>query len=242
MVSNKQQLEEHLAPLQKTIGYTFKDINLLIRALCHKSYAHENKVENNERLEFLGDAILQFVMSDQLMSLFPKLTEGFLSKFRAVLVSEKGLSKLARQINLGQFLLIGKGEEMTGGREKASILSDAMEALFAAVYLDSKSDDGVQSVGQIIVRLFQPEIKEAEKTFSTVDYKTDLQEFVQKNKLGNLVYQVLSESGPDHAKQFEIAIRINGRQFASGVGRSKKAAEQEAAVATLQQLKKEYGS
>lgn len=242
MSNNKQSTVLNLDALQSTVGYRFKNVELLERALCHKSYAHEKKVENNERLEFLGDAVLQFVMSDQLMTLFPLLSEGFLSKFRAVLVSEKGLSKVAKQIELGQFLRIGKGEEMTGGRKKPSILSDAMEALFAAVYLDSKEKAGASEVSQMIVRLFKSEIKEAEKTFSSVDYKTDLQEYVQKNKCGDLVYQVLSETGPDHAKQFKIAILIRGKQFGTGMGRSKKAAEQEAAVAALQQLKGKYGS
>lgn len=242
-MNSKQQVSaEMLLPLQQTIGYRFQDSALLRQALCHKSYAHENKVQNNERLEFLGDAVLQFVMSDHLMGLFPELSEGLLSKFRAVLVSEKGLSKLAQQIQLGGFLLIGKGEEMTGGREKSSILADAMEALFAAVYLDSRGEHGVTTVRELITRLFKTEIQTAEKNFSRVDYKTDLQEYVQKNKIGNLQYKVMSETGPDHAKEFEIAILIDEKKYGSGIGRSKKAAEQQAAVAALQQLKGGYES
>ena len=142
---------EQLQDLQKEINYEFKDLTLLIQALTHKSFAHENNQDNNERLEFLGDAILQFVISDHLMTKYPELPEGMLSKFRAVLVSETGLSTLAKKMGLGQYLFIGKGEEITGGREKNSILSDALEALFAAVFLDSKGEDGVKTISLIII-------------------------------------------------------------------------------------------
>lgn len=228
-----------LVPLQETIGYEFKDILLLIQALTHKSYAHENDLENNERFEFLGDAILQFVISEHLMTHYPDLPEGMLSKFRAVLVSEKGLSKLAKKIDLGRYLFIGKGEEITGGREKNSILSDALEALFSAVYLDSRNEDGVQTVKKTIKSLFHEEIEIAEQTFTYIDYKTDFQEFVQKNKLGNLSYQVIDEKGPDHDKEFITALKVDDRVYGIGSGKSKKTSEQNAAIDAFRKLKKQ---
>lgn len=227
-----------LDQLQKKIGYTFKNNDLLVQALTHKSYAHENNQENNERLEFLGDAILQFVISDHLMTSYPELPEGMLSKFRAVLVSEKGLSSLAKKIDLGRYLFIGKGEEITGGREKTSILSDALEALFSAVFLDSRAENGVRLTGNLIKKLFQEEISLAEKTFATIDYKTDFQEYVQKNKLGTLAYKVIEERGPDHDKEFVTALMVGDRVYGTGTGKSKKASEQNAAVNAFKQVKK----
>lgn len=225
-----------LERLQDVIGYRFKNINYLIQALTHKSYAHENNSANNERLEFLGDAILQFVMSEYLMANYPDLPEGMLSKFRAVLVSEKGLSNLAQKIDLGQYLLIGKGEEITGGRDKSSILSDALEALFCAIFLDSRERDGVSTISHIIRQLFQEEIRKAEKTFSSIDYKTDFQEYVQKNKLGPLTYRVIEERGPDHDKEFVTALMIADRIYGVGTGKSKKISEQAAAVNAFQKI------
>ncbi len=233
---------EKLDKLQQTIAYKFADIRLLIQALTHKSFAHENDQENNERLEFLGDAILQFVMSDHLMNNYPDLPEGMLSKFRAVLVSEKGLSKLAQKINLGHYLFIGKGEEITGGRAKSSILSDALEALFSAVYLDSKKDNGVEIVARMIKTLFAEEIEKAEETFATVDYKTDFQEYVQKNKLGTLVYKVIEERGPDHDKEFVTALMVGDQIFGVGTGKSKKMSEQHAAIDAFKKLRNRNGS
>lgn len=228
---------QKLEMLQQKIGYSFKTPALLIQALTHKSYAHENDQTNNERLEFLGDAILQFVMSDHLMSAYPELPEGMLSKFRAVLVSEKGLSRLAQKIDLGLYLFIGKGEEITGGREKSSILSDALEALFSAVYLDSKTEHGVLVVTRMIKALFADEIEKAEETFASIDYKTDFQEYVQKNKLGILSYKVIEERGPDHDKEFVTALLVDDRLFGIGTGKSKKISEQHAAVNAFKRLK-----
>jgi ribonuclease-3 len=228
---------EKLEILQQKIRYSFKNARLLIQALTHKSFAHENDQKNNERLEFLGDAILQFVMSDHLMSNYPDLPEGMLSKFRAVLVSEKGLSRLAQKIDLGRYLFIGKGEEITGGREKNSILSDALEALFSAVYLDSKSEHGVVIVTEMIKTLFSDEIERAEETFASIDYKTDFQEYVQKNKLGTLSYKVVEERGPDHDKEFVTALLVDDKLFGIGTGKSKKISEQHAAVDAFKRLK-----
>ena len=182
MTPNQQEKSSQLVSLQENIGYRFENEQLLVQALTHKSYAHEHKIDDNERFEFLGDAILQFLMSDHLVSQYPELSEGLLSKFRAVLVSEAGLSKLARKIDLGHYLFIGKGEETTGGREKKSILSDALEALLSAIYLDSKQSHGVGEIRRIIEELFRSEIIDAEQTYTTIDYKTDLQELVQKKQ------------------------------------------------------------
>lgn len=228
-----------LESLQEKIGYQFEDIHLLVQALTHKSFAHENHQKNNERLEFLGDAILQFVMSDHLTNNYPELPEGMLSKFRAVLVSEKGLSKLAKKIDLGKYLFIGKGEEITGGREKSSILSDAIEALFSAIYLDSRNRQGVNMVTGIIKSLFADEIKKAEETFASVDYKTDFQEYVQKNKLGTLSYKVIEERGPDHDKEFVTALMVDEKTYGVGTGKSKKISEQHAAVDAFKKIKKD---
>ncbi len=229
-----------LEELQQRLGYQFQNINHLIQALTHKSYAHEHKQDNNERLEFLGDAILQFVISDYLMINYPDLPEGMLSKFRAVLVSENGLSTLAKKIELGRFVLIGKGEEITGGREKNSILSDTVEALFCAIFLDSREKEGIERVTDTIKSLFAEEIIIAEKTFSTVDYKTDFQEFVQKQKLGALNYKVIEESGPDHNKEFVTALMIANEIFGIGKGKSKKISEQNAAINAFEKIKDQY--
>ncbi len=237
--SKDQTNSSDLQKLQKKIGYLFKDCGLLTQALTHKSYAHEHKLENNERLEFLGDAILQFVMSDHLMLNYPELPEGMLSKFRAVLVSENGLCVLAKKIDLGAYLFIGKGEEITGGRKKNSILSDSLEALLSAIYLDSRVEFGVVKITEIIQKLFEEEIEAAEKTFASVDYKTDFQEYVQKNKLGDLHYRVIEEIGPDHNKEFVTALMIADEICGIGKGKSKKISEQNAAVNAFKKLKKQ---
>lgn len=225
-----------LSELENQIGYHFKNIKYLIQALTHKSYAHEHKQQNNERLEFLGDAILQFVISDCLVQNYPELPEGMLSKFRAVLVSENGLSKLAKKINIGKYLFIGKGEEITGGREKNSILSDAIEALISSIYWDSRSEHQISKTAEIIQNLFRDEIQIAEKTFATIDYKTDFQEYVQKNKLGHLSYKVIEETGPDHDKEFVTALLVADKICGIGKGKSKKISEQNAAINAFEKL------
>lgn len=225
---------------QEKLGYRFNHIDYLIQALTHKSYAHEHKLENNERFEFLGDAILQFVISDYLVANYPDLPEGMLSKFRAVLVSENGLSSLAKKIGLGEHLLIGKGEEITGGREKNSILADTLEAVFCAVFMDSREAHGIKQVSRVIQLLFAEEIETAEKTFASVDHKTDFQEFVQKKKLGALNYKVIEETGPDHNKEFVTALMIANEIFGIGKGRSKKISEQNAAINAFKKIKEQY--
>jgi ribonuclease III len=236
---SEQNSTEKITILQNTIGYAFKDLNYLILALTHKSYAHEQKIADNERLEFLGDAILQFVISDHLMREYPELPEGMLSKFRSVLVSEKGLSLIAGKIGLGSYVRIGKGEESTGGRDKKSILADALEALISAVYLDSQSEFGIEKTKGVVLKLFHEDIIVAEKTFTTVDYKTDIQEFVQKNKLGELSYKVIEEIGPDHDKEFVTALLISDLVYGVGRGKSKKMSEQNAAINAFDKIKEE---
>ena len=238
MTIDHQAKDNQLASLQERIGYRFSNEKLLVQALTHKSYAHEHKIGNNERLEFLGDAILQFIMSEHLFDQYPHLSEGMLSKFRAVLVSETGLSTLARKINLGRYLFIGKGEEANGGRDKSSILSDALEALLSAIYLDSKENFGVKEIRRITEELFKKEIAKAQKTYRSIDYKADLQKLVQKVKMGNLRYKVIKETGPDHEKEFVTAIMIDNKEYGVGSGKSKKISEQNAAIVALNKLRK----
>ena len=234
----EQEQVVYLSKLEKIINYKFNDINLLNQALTHKSFAHENIIKDNERLEFLGDAVLQFIISDYLMEHYPNFSEGMLSKFRAVLVSETRLNVIARKINLGIYLNIGKGEEVTGGRDKSSILADTLEALLAAIYLDSKERAGNREILRVIIQLFSAEILNAETTFTNIDHKTDLQEYVQKNRLGELKYQIIDEFGPDHQKEFITALLINDQIVGTGRGRSKKISEQNAAIDSLKKMQK----
>jgi ribonuclease-3 len=237
---NRTEKEQviYLSELEKIIDYKFNDINLLNQALTHKSFAHENIIKDNERLEFLGDAVLQFIISDYLMEYYPNFSEGMLSKFRAVLVSETRLNVIARKIDLGIYLNIGKGEEVTGGRDKSSILADTLEALLAAIYLDSKERAGSREIVRVIIQLFSTEILNAETTFTNIDHKTDLQEYVQKNRLGELKYQIIDEFGPDHQKEFITALLINDQIVGTGRGRSKKISEQNAAIDSLKKMQK----
>ncbi len=222
--------------LQQSLGYQFTDPNLLTQALTHKSFANEQRTTDNERLEFLGDSVLQLVISHELVRRYPRWSEGLLSKFRAVLVSESGLSQLARQLNLGPHLLIGKGEEAGNGRDKASILANAMEALFAAIYLDAGAK-GFKAVQKTILTLVTPQMDAQEESFAYDDVKTDLQEWVQRFKLGEISYQLLSETGPDHEKHFVMGLEVNGKLVGKGEGKNKKTAEQQAAFHALKALK-----
>lgn len=225
--------------LEEKIGYSFNNKQLFKQSLTHKSYSNESsddKTQDNERLEFLGDAILQFIISDLLIKNYPFLNEGDLSKFRSVLVSEKGLHQIALQLTLGSYLSLGNGEELSGGREKPSILSDALEALIAAIYLDSKEQYGFEKINSIVYDFFYDQMIRSETTFVTIDYKSFLQEYVQQFKLGPLNYELLSETGPDHEKEFTSLVSINQQPYQKGVGRSKKNSEQEAAKNTLKYL------
>ncbi len=211
-------------PLEKIVGYQFKNPELLLTALTHTSYANESRtpVKHNERLEFLGDSVLELVSADYLFHAFDR-PEGDLTRTRASLVSEDALFQFAQEIHLGDYLRLGKGEERCGGRTRPSVVSDAFEALIAALYLD-----GGMEVAKNFILGFLTEGKHAED-----DYKTRLQEVVQANPEEKLRYVLEGETGPDHDKRFVVGVYLNSNRVAIGEGRSKKAAEQHAAREAL---------
>lgn len=220
-----------MVELQKTLGYTFKDINYLKTGLTHSSYANENKklhIKCNERQEFLGDAVLSIVVSDYIYKNCPSLPEGDLTKLRAALVCEKSLAGYARSINLGKYLLLSKGERRSNGQDRPSILADAFESIIAAVYLDG----GMEEVRKFVLKFVVPDIKSA-KPIRFKDYKTQLQEIIQKNPEEKLEYVLIGESGPDHDKHFVVEVHLNSNIIGKGGGRSKKEAEQQAAREAL---------
>ena len=212
-------------PLEKIIGYTFKDPGLLATALTHTSYANESRVPvaHNERLEFLGDSVLQIVSADYLFHAYADRPEGDLTRIRSSLVSEGALFQFAQEIHLGDYLRLGKGEERCGGRTRPSVVSDAFEALIAALYLD-----GGMEVARAFILPFITEGKTAE-----ADYKTQLQEVIQQNPEERLRYELEGETGPDHDKHFQMAVYLNSNLIGRGEGHSKKAAEQAAARQAL---------
>ncbi len=217
--------------LEDKIGYHFNDNSLLKQALTHRSYCNEigeGRKASNERLEFLGDAVLELCSSEKLYRQFPDQREGELSKARAFLVCEQALSEKAEKISLGEHLLLGKGEEKTGGRHKPSVTSDALEALIGAVYLD-----GGMKAARALIDAYV--LNDDSGSFHS-DYKTQLQEYVQQNGNRDISYRLMHESGPDHDKRFEMVVEIDGTISGKGTGRSKKAAEQMAAKAALTRL------
>ncbi|MDO4324050.1 MAG: ribonuclease III [Lachnospiraceae bacterium] len=219
--------------LEIKIGYTFKEDSMLRQAMCHSSYANEHKGEfhDNERLEFLGDAVLEVISSDFLFHQYPDMPEGKLTKLRASIVCEPTLAMCAREINLEKYLLLGKGEEHTGGRFRNSIVSDAMEALIGAIYLDG----GFANAKEFVERFILTDI-EHKKLF--YDSKTILQEIVQRDfKEAEIKYVITGEEGPDHAKRFIVDVRIGDEAMGTGRGSTKKAAEQEAAYRAIIGLK-----
>lgn len=220
---------------EERIGYQFQNRKLLTQALTHSSYANEHhlgKQADNERLEFLGDAVLEIVSSEFLFHRYPKYPEGELTRLRASMVCEPTLAFCTRELELGKYLLLGKGEDMTGGRERKSILSDALEAVIGAVYLDG----GFANAKEFIFRFVLNDIEHKQLFF---DSKTILQEIVQGNYSEELHYELISEEGPDHDKKFVVEARIGTAVYGQGTGRTKKSAEQEAAYHTLLQLKKQ---
>jgi ribonuclease-3 len=226
--------------LAARLGYRFRDPRLLLLALTHKSYANENPLDapaDNERLEFLGDAVLDLLVSDLLYARYPELAEGSLSKLRASLVAETSLAPLARELDLGAELRMGRGEDASGGRAKASLLSDAFEAVVAAVYLDSRADRGLAAIHEVIERLIAPRLERAADSAAVFDFKTELQEWAQKRYKEPVVYRIVAEGGPDHEKTFAAAALLRERELGRGSGRSKKQAEQAAARAALAGLK-----
>ena len=215
--------------LEEKLQYKFYDRGLLSEALNHSSYANEHrnaKVNSNERLEFLGDSVLGFVTAEFLFKTYGKLPEGDLTRIRAALVCEQSLYEVARSLELGQYLKLGKGEEAGGGRERQSILADATEAVFAAVYLDG----GMERVRQLIYRVLLSKAPTAEERR---DYKTTLQEIVQRKSGQVLTYHMVGESGPDHNKTYTVEAKLNSNIIGRGSGKTKKEAEQNAAKEAL---------
>ncbi len=225
-----------LSRLEERAGYTFRDPQLLEHALTHRSRANEDAtgaIVDNESLEFLGDAVLGFVMADLLFRDFPQLDEGQKSKIKASLVSTATLGDLARELGLGQYLALGRGEEKTGGRNKQALLADGYEAVIAAVYLDG----GIEAARAFIVREFADDLEDVRSPeFWGRDYKSALQELAQARELGLPEYTVAAESGPDHRKIFQVEVRVRGELAGVARGQSKKAAEQEAARKAIDRL------
>ena len=219
--------------LQEKLGYFFQDISLLEHALTHSSFANESRgrYTSNERLEFLGDSVLGMVVADHLYRTFPDMPEGELTRTRAALVCEESLVEVAQELNLGEYLRLGKGEELSGGRHRPSIQADAVEAVLAAVYLDG----GIGSARKIIHRFI---LDNAVLETKTQDYKTALQELVQRQPGSEIIYELVSESGPDHCRVFVMEVSVNGQVTGRGEGHSKKAAEQMAAKAAMEEWSK----
>ena len=226
-----ENLDKNLEEFQGKIRYYFNDKELLIEALSHSSYANEKRKgrNSNERLEFLGDSVLSIVVSQYLFEHFTHLPEGELTKIRASLVCEKSLYEFAKQIDLGDHILLGKGEENTGGRERVSILADAFEAVIAAVFLDG----GLEAARRHILKFIPKDIDDR-KPVSFSDHKTILQEIIQKNPEEKVEYKLVGQSGPDHNKAFKVQVRLNSNVIGTGIGRSKKEAEQMAAKEALE--------
>lgn len=223
-----------ISELEEKIGYHFHNRELLKRALMHTSFSNEHhmgKLDNNERLEFLGDAVLEVISSDFLYHEYPDYPEGKLTRLRASLVCEPTLALCSRDLDLGSYLLLGKGENATGGRNRDSIVSDAMEAVIGAIYLDG----GFDNARQFILRYILNDIENKQLFY---DSKTILQEMIQSEHKDQLVYEILKEEGPDHDKQFTTRVLIGSRELGRGVGRTKKASEQEAAYYAILKLRK----
>ena len=225
----------NLEEFERKIAYTFSDKNLLILALTHSSYANETKKgshENNERLEFLGDAVLDMVVSEYMYRHFPKMPEGELTKLRAAVVCEGSLAELSRKLGVGRCLLLGKGEESTGGRSRDSILADAFEAIIGAICMDG----GIEAVTKYIMGFMEERIESTKSNFRSLDCKTHLQEVIQKNSKVPLKYANVDEHGPDHNKVFVAEVTHDGTVLGKGSGKSKKEAEQNAANDALERM------
>jgi ribonuclease III len=231
----KLKVDEKFKSFQVSYGITFQNEKLLKQAFTHSSYVNEHRrkpYEDNERLEFLGDAVLELTVSNFLYNKYPTMSEGELTKLRAAIVCEPSLVKFSHEMNFGELILLGKGEEMTGGRERPALLADVFEAFIGALYLDQ----GLDTVISILERVVFPKINVG--AFSHVmDYKSQLQEFVQRDSIGVLEYSILQERGPAHSREFVSRVCLNGEELGTGNGRSKKEAEQHAAQMALEKLK-----
>ncbi|MGN0613649.1 MAG: ribonuclease III [Porcipelethomonas sp.] len=226
-----ENYEKNFESFEEKIRYKFKNRDLLVEALSHSSYANEKRKSrhSNERLEFLGDSVLSIVVSQYLFEHFTHLPEGELTKIRASLVCEKSLFVFAKQIDLGDHILLGKGEENTGGRQRTSILADAFEAVIAAIFLDG----GLEAARKHILRFIPADI-DSRKTAAFSDHKTILQEIIQKNPEEKIEYRLAGQSGPDHNKAFKVQVYLNSNVIGTGIGKSKKEAEQMAAKEALE--------
>ena len=225
-------MTDDYSKLEKCLAYQFKNKDLIIEALTHKSY---KKPYNNERLEFLGDAVLNLIVGEYLYKKFPKSNEGDLSKIRASLVNETGFTKLANEIRLGDYIYISVAEERNKGRSKASILSDAFEAIMGAIYLES----GLEALKPIILKLLEKSYDKINLDVLFSDYKTALQEITQAQFASIPEYKIEGSYGPDHKKEFEVSIWINGENYGQAIGKSKKLAQQAVAKIALKRLKAE---
>ncbi|MDR2571290.1 MAG: ribonuclease III [Oscillospiraceae bacterium] len=229
--------DELLNEFQDKLNYHFTNIGLLINSLTHSSYANENVksgITSNERLEFLGDSLLGMMVALLIYNSKPDLTEGQMTKLRAELVCEKSLAALALKLDLGLYLILGRGEDSGGGRCRPSILSDAMEAVLAAIYLDGGYGAVEQFISSNFIELMENSIR------NSSDYKTLLQEIIQLNHGHTLLYDIIAEHGPDHDKSFTVAVRLNDNIVGTGSGKSKKNAEQKAAQAAIEFMKHKY--
>jgi len=230
------QRTQALSSLCSVLGVEFSDFNVLHQALTHTSFANECKncsIIHNERLEFLGDAVLDLIISEQLFRQFPNLPEGELTKARAAIVCESTLARRAAALGIGQYLLLGKGEAISGGRERISILADSFEAIIGAIYLDG----GFHRTAEFVLKQLSDELRLIESGTYVQDYKTLLQEVIQKTTDNRIIYEMISEHGPDHDKVFEMAVIVNSNRLGTGSGKSKKEAEQQAAKQALVKLK-----
>lgn len=219
--------------IEKSIGYTFQDKNLLKKALTHTSYAYENNIESNEKLEFLGDSILEFISSKYMYKNYPHLKEGEMTKVRATVVCEKSLYKIAKLHNFSDFLYLGRSERKTGGQNRPAILADSVEAVIAAIYLDG----GIRQAEKFIVQNLKEDIEVASKHVGDKDYKTVLQEKLQEHGDVKIEYEIIKEEGPDHDKKFEAQVSCNEKVLARGQGKSKKEAQMNAAQKALEKIK-----
>ena len=229
-----EERKKSLSSLQKMLGYTFKDLLLLNKALTHKSFVNESDeaLKHNERLEFLGDSVLDLVVSDYMIKKYTDFKEGALSKIRAAVVNESCLAELAREFKIGEYLLLGRGEELSGGRNKASLLANAFEAVAGAIYCDSS----VEETSRVLLPVLSREITRYVDIPKFRDYKSDLQEYTQNKLICIPTYKVTRETGPDHEKQFEVIVLVKEEIKGKGIGRSKKEAEQAAAKMAFSQF------
>lgn len=220
----------NIQEFEREIEYKFKNIELLKTAFTHTSYAHENKIESNEKLEFLGDAILEFTVSNYLYQNYKKLKEGEMTKVRATVVCEQSLHQIALKYHFNELIYLGRSEKISGGSKKAAILADSVEAVIAAIFIDS----GIEEAQKFIINNLKEAIEQASKNVGQKDYKTVLQEELQKHGSVKIEYTIVEEKGPDHDKTFVAEVKCNGKYLATGQGSTKKQAEMEAARIALQ--------